>query len=59
MSFAWYLMEGMAERFLEDHEKAYLVIQIYERPLQEELLHYLNNLEYVSNRYRRNLGYTK
>ncbi len=59
MSFAWYLMEGMAERFLEDHEKAYLVIQIYDRPLQEELLHYLNNLEYVSNRYRRNLGYTK
>ena len=57
MPFAWYLMEEMAERFLDEHENAYRVIQIYDKALQKELLNYMDAMEYQSNRYRRNLGY--
>lgn len=57
MPFAWYLMDELAERFLEENESAYRVIQIYDKELQKELLNYMGAMEYQAKRYRRNLGY--
>ena len=57
MPFSLYLREEMAEKFLEENENAYRVIQIYDKALQEELLYYMDIMEYQSKRYRRNLGY--
>ena len=54
---ALYLLEELAEKFLEEHENAYRVIQIYDKALQEELLYYMSAMEYQAKRYRRNLGY--
>ena len=57
MPFSLYLIEELAERFLEEQENAYRVIQIYDKALQEELLYYMGAMEYQAKRYRRNLGY--
>lgn len=57
MPFSLYLIEEMAETFLADHDNAYRVIQIYDKALQEELVHYMSAMEYQAKRYRRNLGY--
>ena len=57
MPVAWYLMNELAERFLDDNESAYRVIQIYDKGLKEELLYYMGAMEYQAKRYRRNLGY--
>ena len=57
MPLSLYLIEEMAERFLEEQENAYRVIQIYDKSIQEELLYYMGAMEYQAKRYRRNLGY--
>ena len=57
MPVAWYLMNELAERFLDENESAYRVIQIYDKGLKEELLYYMGAMEYQAKRYRRNLGY--
>lgn len=58
MPLALYLLEEIAEKFLEEHESAYRVIQIYDKALQEELLYSMGVMEYQAKRYRRNSGYT-
>lgn len=57
MPFSLYLIEEMAEKFLEEHENVYRVIQIYDKALQEELRYYMGAMEYQARRYRRNSGY--
>ena len=57
MPLTLYLLEEIAEKFLEEHENAYRVIQIYDKELQEELLYYMDAMEYQAKRYRRNSGY--
>ncbi len=57
MPVALYLMNELAERFLDENESAYRVIQIYDKELKEELLYYMGAMEYQAKRYRRNLGY--
>ena len=41
LPLARYLMDDMAEKFLDEHEDAYRVIQIYDEALQKELLYYM------------------
>ncbi|HBA49717.1 MAG TPA: hypothetical protein DCZ91_18360 [Lachnospiraceae bacterium] len=57
MPFSLYLIEELAEKFLEKYESAYRVIQIYDQTLQRELLYYMDAMEQQARRYRRNLGY--
>ncbi len=57
MPVALYLMNELAERFLDENESAYRVIQIYDKELKEELLYYMGAMEYQAKWYRRNLGY--
>ena len=55
MSLASYLMQNMADQFLDQYEDAYQVIQVYDEELKRELIAYMEALDY--QRYRRNAGY--
>lgn len=57
LNLARWLIEEMSEQFMEEHEDAYRVIQIYDKALQEELLHYMGAIKYQARRYSRNSGY--